>query len=324
VVRLGAYAEPGQDGLLLLSFLRFARRVQWTLRPHHSWLAGFQSRDEFDLTPAYMRNLDLKSRWVLVTGASSGLGREIARDLARRHHANLILVARRADRLEELSRELQALGVQAHVIAADLSRREDVDRVFTQSIEGRDVHALVLNAGVTHFGYHEELAWDAFEAMLDTNVKSAVRLVHHFVPYLLAKNEAGAIMLVTSMAGLVPVPFQTAYSSTKAFLTAFGLGLHHELSARNISITTFAPGGIATEMTENSGLAAHFGESLQIQAADFVARAAVDALVSRRYLAVPGHFNRLQLLFPRFLPRKLVGRVVAGVYEKALASRPKA
>jgi len=213
--------------------------------------------------------------------------------------------------------------VQARVIAADLSRREDVDRVFGESTGESDVQAVILNAGITHFGHHHELAWEAFEAMLDTNVKSAVRLTHHFVPYLLSKDEGGAIMLVTSLTGLQPVPFQTAYSSTKAFLTTFGMGLHHELAGKNISITTFAPGGIATEMTESSGLAAHFGGGLQIAAADFVAREAVDSLVQRRYLYVPGHFNRLQLFLPRFLPRRLVGSVVASAYQKALQTRPR-
>jgi short-subunit dehydrogenase len=211
--------------------------------------------------------------------------------------------------------------VQARVIPADLSRREDVDRVFTEATGSCDVQAVVLNAGITHFGRHHDLTWEEFETMLDTNVKSAVRFAHHFVPYLLGKDQGGAMMLVTSMAGLQLVPYQTAYSSTKAFLTSFGLGLHHELAGKNISITTFAPGGIATEMTESNGLAAHFGSGLQIQAAEFVAREAINALVQRRYLYVPGQFNRLQLFLPRFLPRRLVGRVVASTFQKALLAR---
>jgi short-subunit dehydrogenase len=271
-----------------------------------------------------MRNLELNGRWVVVTGASSGLGREIARDLAKRHSANLILVARRRERLDELKNELEAqFHVQARVISADLSRLEDVDRVFTESTSACDVQAVILNAGITHFGHHQELSWEDFETMLDTNVKSAVRLTHHFVPYLLGKDQGGAIMLVTSMTGLQPVPFQTAYSSTKAFLCTFGMMLHHELAGKNISITTLAPGGIATEMTESNGLAAHFGRSIQIQPADFVAREAVNSLVQRRYLFVPGQFNRLQLFLPRFFPRHLVGRVVAGAFQKALQARPK-
>lgn len=269
-----------------------------------------------------MRNLQLSGRWVLVTGASSGLGREMARDLAKRHSANLILVARRRERLEELKTELeQQYRVQARVITANLAQREDVDRVFTEATGGCDVQAVVLNAGITHFGQHHDLTWEEFENMLDTNVKSAVRFVHHFVPYLLGKDQGGAMMLVTSMAGLQPAPYQTAYSSTKAFLTSFGLGLHHELAGKNISITTFAPGGIATEMTESNGLAAHFGRSLQMQAAEFVAREAINALVQRRYLHVPGQFNRFQLFLPRLLPRRLVGRVVASAFQKALQAR---
>lgn len=271
-----------------------------------------------------MRKLELKGRWVVVTGASSGLGREIARDLAKRHGANLILVARRRERLQELKTELQTeAGVQARVVDADLSSIADVDRVFAQSTAECEVQAVILNAGITHFGHHHELAWDTFENMLDTNVKSAVRLTHHFVPYLLGKDHGGALMLVTSMAGMQPVPFQTAYSSTKAFLTTFGMGLHHELAGKNISITTFAPGGIATEMTEGNGLAAHFGRGLQIQPAQFVAREAVNSLVQRRYLYVPGQFNRLQLFLPRLLPRRLVGSVVAGTFHKALQARPR-
>jgi len=271
-----------------------------------------------------MRNLQLRDRWVVVTGASSGLGREIARDLAQRQHANLILVARRRERLDSLKAELeQSYGVQARVISANLALREDVDRVFTESTAEHDVQAVILNAGITHFGHHHDLAWEEFENMLDTNVKSAVRLTHHFVPYLLGKDQGGAIMLVTSLAGLQPVPYQTAYSSTKAFLTTFGLGLHHELAGKNISITTFAPGGIATEMTESNGLAAHFGGGLQIAAAGVVAREAVDSLVQRRYLHVPGHFNRLQLFLPRLLPRRLVGSVVASTYQKVLQGRPR-
>jgi len=271
-----------------------------------------------------MRNLELNGRWVIVTGASSGLGREMARDLAKRHNANVILVARRRERLQELQIELETkYRVQARVICADLAKREDVDRVFSEATSGADVQAVVLNAGITHFGHHHELSWEEFETMLDTNVKSAVRLTHHFVPYLLGKDQGGAIMLVTSMSGLQPVPYQTAYSSTKAFLTTFGLGLHHELAGKNLSITTFAPGGIATEMVENNGLGAHFGKGMQLQAAEYVAREAVNALVQRKYLHVPGQFNRLQLFLPRFLPRRLVGTVVASAFEKALHSRPK-
>lgn len=269
-----------------------------------------------------MPAMDMKGRWVLVTGASSGLGREIAKDLAARHGANVVLVARREDRLQALRQELEGqAGVQARVVAADLADGEAVDRVFREATSGCDVYGVVLNAGITHFGHHRDLPWERFEALLHTNVTSTVRLVSHFVPYLIERDQGGGLMLVTSMTGLVPTPYQTAYSASKAFLTTFGQGLYHELADENVSLTTFAPGGITTEMTLGNGLHDAFGDSLQMMDAAVCARAAVDAMMARRYLAVPGLFNRLQLLLPRLFPRKLVGTVVAQAYKKAIASR---
>ncbi|MGB1016171.1 MAG: SDR family NAD(P)-dependent oxidoreductase, partial [Nannocystaceae bacterium] len=157
--------------------------------------------------------MNFQSRWVLVTGASSGLGREIARDLAVRHRANLVIVARRLGRLEELAGELRAAaGVEVVPIAADLSIEQDVENLFAQATDGRDIYGVVLNAGITHFGEQTKLEWPRFKAMLATNVTSLVHLVHLFLPYLIEQQQEGGILLVSSMASLVPVPFQSAYS----------------------------------------------------------------------------------------------------------------
>ena len=102
-----------------------------------------------------MKDMTLNSRWVLVTGASSGLGKEMACQLARQYRPNLILVARRADKLEALKAELdKEAGVCCHVIAAELSSPVDVDRVYEEAIAVGDVYGVILNAGVTHFGRH--------------------------------------------------------------------------------------------------------------------------------------------------------------------------
>jgi len=263
--------------------------------------------------------MQLSGKWVLVTGASSGLGSEVARALARDHGANPILVARRRERLEDLATELRDKhGVEAITIAADLSRPEDVDRVFDESTEGREVHAAVLNAGVTHFGDNRELDWETFETLLATNVTSSVRLSSRFVPYLVDRDGGGAIMFVTSLAGLVPVPYQTAYSATKAFMTTYGQGLYHELSKENVSVTTFAPGGIATAMAEPLNFEGPFAD-LQTQSAEEVARVALRAMIGREYLRVPGLVNRLQLFLPRLVPRRLATAIVAKTYRKLLS-----
>jgi len=269
-----------------------------------------------------VKPLDLRNRWVLVTGASSGLGKEMARLLARQYHANPILVARRRDRLDALKDELEAQhGVSVRVIAADLAKPEDVDRVFRESTGAVRVDAAIINAGVTYFGAHQELDWAAYDALVATNLTSVMRLTHLFVPYLIAQKQIGALMLVTSVAGLQPTPYQAAYAGTKAFLTSFGQSLAEELHGQDISLTVFAPGGIATEMTHLSGLAAQFEGSLALQPADACAREGLRAMIARRTLAVPGWLNRLQLLASRFLPRKLTMVIARIAFRKALAAK---
>src|SRR5690606_431690 len=186
-----------------------------------------------------MKPLDFRGRSVLVTGASSGLGREMARFPAKRHGAHLILVARRAERLEELKRELESNGsVRVTPLVADLCRLQDVDRVVSEATRNHELYAAILNAGVTHFGTHDKLGWDRFQSMLDLNVRGVVRMTSELLMHLEARG--GGLMLVSSLAGIVTVPYQTAYSATKAFLVHYGLGLAHELAGKTISVTTYA------------------------------------------------------------------------------------
>jgi short-subunit dehydrogenase len=197
--------------------------------------------------------MDFRGRWVLVTGASSGLGREMARQLAQKHGAHLIIVARRKPRLDELKAELETHGVQVLSIEADLSKLSDVERVVDEATRGRELYAAILNAGITHFGPHEQLEWSEFQRMLDTNVTGVTRMTGLIIPKLEALAQGGGLMIVASMAGITPVPYQTHYSATKAFLVHLGCGLWHELQGHPLSITTFAPGGVVTEMTGAQG-----------------------------------------------------------------------
>jgi short-subunit dehydrogenase len=266
--------------------------------------------------------MQLRSRWVLITGASSGLGKEMAVQLATQHGSNLILVARRLEQLQALQKQLvHDAGVQVEVIQADLSVAEDVDRVFEVSTQMADVYAVILNAGVTFYGRQRDLAWPRFQAMLSTNLTSVVRLADLFLPYLVQQKQAGGLMFVTSMAGLLPVPYQTAYAATKAFVTQFGQGLYQEYRHEPVSITVYAPGGIHTEMNQSSGLADHFGDSIFIQSAQACAQTGIRAMIKRRYLVVPGVLNNVQVALARFLPRKLLGRIAAQAYVGGLKNK---
>lgn len=261
--------------------------------------------------------MQLKGRWVLVTGASAGLGKAFASRLARHYGANLVLVARRKERLDALSTELAAeAGVETVVVTADLSRTEDVDRVLAEATNERQLTAAVLNAGVTHFGHYHELPWADFQTMLQTNVSAVVRMTTELVPHLEKDPQGGGLLIVSSMSGITPVAFQTAYSATKSFLVTFGVGMWHELRGRNVSITTFTPGGIKTDMNAGERFDALQGWLADV---DETAIAGLDGLVSRRFLAIPRFENRFADVFFRFLPRRFITGQIAGVYRRALA-----
>lgn len=270
-----------------------------------------------------MASMNFQNKWVLITGASSGLGYAMAENLAKKHKANLILVARRLEKLEALKTKLETnYQVQCKTISADLTIDADIKRVYEASTAEVDVYAVILNAGITYFGEHLALDWSLFETMLNTNVKSLVQLTHLFTPYLLAKQQKGGIMFVSSMAGLVPVPYQAAYSGTKGFITNFGMSLHQELAKTGVSLTVYSPGGIDTELTKNSKLD-YFSDTGLLQTAEECADDGIQAFRSRKMLTVPGFMNQTQILLSRFAPKKLLTTITAVAYKKALTAKSK-
>ena len=262
------------------------------------------------------QTLELRGRWTLITGASSGLGLELARHIAKDHGGHVVLVARRRERLETLAEELRSrYGVQAACVTADLSRPEDVERLFTEATTGRDIHAVILNAGVTYWGEAMKLGWSDFQAMLDTNVTSLVRLSTLFVPYLIERGTHGGLMFVSSVAGLIPVPYQAAYSGTKAFVTSYGQCLAQELRPKGLSVTVFAPGGISTDMLVNAGLSNRFkAGDIGVMSPEACAAHAVRAFLRRKELYVPGLVNQGLALVARVLPRGFLAQRTAAIY----------
>lgn len=240
----------------------------------------------------------------------------MALKLTREHGAHVVAVARRGDRLEDLRHDVEmTCGARVHPIVADLSQPEDVERVLRQANDGRRLYAAILNAGVSHFGHHHDLEWAAFRTMLEVNVASNVRLTTELLPQIERNGEEGGLMLVASLAGLTPVPYQTAYSSTKAFLVHFGCGLWHELQGRRVSITTYAPGGVQTEMTSGP----RFGALRRwLVPVDDAAGEGIEALRVRAYLHVPGALFRAGLKLVQMLPARAVTGRVGAAYRRSL------
>lgn len=188
----------------------------------------------------------------LVTGASSGIGDAFARELAERG-LNLLLVARRADRLQQLATDLQAAhGVTVTVCAADLADPAAAD-LIAKAADGMDIGLLVSNAGFGLKGPHQANDPAHMTAMLQVNCGAHLQLTHRFLPGLLSRGR-GAIVLTSSIEGLMGIPFSAAYAASKAFTNNLGESLWGELQPAGLDVLAVCPGSTDTEAHALQGI----------------------------------------------------------------------
>lgn len=182
----------------------------------------------------------------LITGASSGLGAEFARQLAPQA-STIILVARRLDRLDALREEIARPGLTIHCHAADLADEVQTEALIASlAASGERVSLLINNAGLGDHGYFEESDWSRVNAMLDVNIKALTRLTHALLPELVRAGR-GAVLNVSSIASLLPIPKMAVYAATKAYVTSFSEALRAELRGTGVSVTALCPGPVNTE-----------------------------------------------------------------------------
>jgi hypothetical protein len=251
----------------------------------------------------------------LVTGSSSGIGSEIARELARRGHC-VTLVARREDRLKALADELaQAHQVRTEVIAADLTDA-DSRAELPAAVESRGltVDILVNNAGFTTMGpvYRADRAQEL--AMVRTDVEAVVDLCTLFVPGM-ATRHRGAVLNTASTAAFQPLPGQAGYGASKAFVLSYGRALGAELRGTGVSVTTLCPGPVETGFAESAGIsddeaAESLPKFMWVPAAD-VAKAAIEGLAAGRPVVIPGAANRAAAALAHLAPKALLLPLVA-------------
>jgi short-subunit dehydrogenase len=254
----------------------------------------------------------------LITGASSGLGAEFARLFAA-DHCDLVLVARRRDRLEALAAELEAAhGVEAHVIVADLSQTADVASVVTEVERlGLAVTYLTNNAGFGVRGAFVGSEQERQLAMVSLNVSAPLALTRALLPAMVARGR-GRILMISSAAGFSPGPYMATYHASKAFLNSFGEALSAELRKTGVTVTVSCPGRTATEFAAVAGERPGLLDRLMPGAsAAAVAREAYEAMMAGRPLIVHGRANRVGIGLLRLTPR-FVARTAT-----ALINRPR-
>jgi short-subunit dehydrogenase len=255
----------------------------------------------------------------LVTGASSGIGREIARLLAD-EGARLVLVARREQRLLELAEECRGRGsAEAHALPADLGRKEEVERVLVESerLLGGAVDVLVNDAGFSVPGRFVTSKLDRTLEMIRVNVDAAVVLTRRLLPRMVERDRGG-VLTVSSVAGYQAAPYQTAYAGTKAFLLVWSDGIHQEVKRTKVAVTVLSPGVTDTEFFEAAGYA-NPGSFLRLRAdAKRVARLGLRGFRRGKMEVVPGPLNKLLVWVQRITTR----RFAASVSRRLMASRP--
>jgi len=248
----------------------------------------------------------------IVTGASAGLGRELARGLARRGHV-VLAVARRGERLADLAREVTVGGGRIRPLAVDVTAPDAPEHIHQAAVALGPIGWLVNNAGASNFGRLEEAEVEGERALVRLNCESVVGLTTRVLPDLVRAGR-GIVLQVASSAGLQPTPGWAVYGATKAFVISFSEALYEELRHSGVSVTALCPGPIATEFFAASG-----GAELQPArrrppwelSAETCAELGLRAALAGRAVAVVGGTTRLLALSGRLAPRALT-RFISG------------
>lgn len=251
---------------------------------------------------------DFKGKWALVTGASAGIGAELARQLAG-CGANLILTARRKNRLEALAAELTARGAEVRVVVADLTQPEAPRAIFDATEgSGLAVEILINNAGLGQYGDFTRTDADQELAQIRVNCEAMVHLARLFVPRMVERRR-GWVMVLASTASFQPVPFLSTYAATKAFDRFFALGLAEEVAPHGVKVTALCPGPTESEFFEVAG-ATSFKVG-RIQSAEEVVQRGLAALTSGKRTIIPYFGGKVTAFAVRFLPVGLITGMVA-------------
>jgi short-subunit dehydrogenase len=251
-------------------------------------------------------------RRALVTGASSGIGEEFARQLAKKGY-DLVLVARRGDRLENLAAEFsQAHGTISEVVQADLATTEGVISV-EKRLEQGDIDLVVNNAGFATRGKFPALPIHRELEELDVNIKALVRLTHAALGPMVERKR-GAVINVGSTGSFQPVPYMSTYAATKAFVLHFSEGIHEEVKKQGVTVTCLCPGYVMTEFQQVAGLDQEKLPNRGRVPIQQVVAAALKGAAAGRAIVIPGTMNRalatgLVRVTPRFAVRRIAGNL---------------
>jgi short-subunit dehydrogenase len=255
--------------------------------------------------------------YALITGASGGIGFDLAKLLAKDKH-NLVLIARSEDKLKEIKSSFEKdHGINILIITVDLSVPESASKVFDE-LEKQDIHIdiLINNAGFGDFGIFAECDWQKQEQMINLNILALTKLTRLFLPAMI-KLGNGRIMNVASTAAFQPGPLMSVYYATKAFVLSFTYAIANEIKGTGVKITALCPGPTDTGFVSAASLeGSKLFKTFKPKTSSDVALFGYKRMMKGKLLAIPGAMNKLMVWSIRFTPRKLITFVVRAIQEK--------
>lgn len=255
---------------------------------------------------------------VFITGASSGIGLDLARQFASHGHP-LVITARVESELQAVARDLEAAhGVSVRVIAKDLEQPHAAEELYEATrMEAEPVDILVNNAGLGRLGRFWELPMDAILSMLRVNVEAVVRLTRLFLPDMVARGR-GRLLNTASVAGFEPGPLMATYHATKAFVLSFSESLVEELRDTGVTVTALCPGVTDTDFMPKAGMVeSNIFQRGNVMAPQEVAAEGYQALMRGDPLYVVGGMNKAQVFARRFMTKSAQAKVSRKLYQKA-------
>jgi short-subunit dehydrogenase len=255
-----------------------------------------------------------RGKWALITGASAGIGVAFAKELAF-GGTNLVLTARRKDRLEDLARGLAAnYKINTQVIAADLADSNAPEKIFAFTKErGIEIDLLINNAGFGQYGEFPSVEKQRLLDMVQVNCSAVVHLTRLYLPEMIARRR-GDVLILASTASFQAVPYISTYAATKAFDLLFAEGLAEEMKPYGIRVSALCPGSTESEFHAVSGQEKFIRNA---ETAEKVAHTGLKALAAGKSYVISGLGNYLGAHGERLVPRRLVTKIAAGMFKPA-------
>ena len=254
-----------------------------------------------------MTNSNIK--YTLITGASTGIGYELAKLFAKDKH-NLILVSRNKIKLESVKNELEKYNIDIKILALDLLKSEDIKNIFNYvEINKLNIDILVNNAGIGTFGDFNDIEWKKDEELIDINIKALTQLTKYFLPKILeCKN--GGILNVASTAAFCSGPRMAAYYASKAYVLNLTEAIYEEYKGNGINISCLCPGPVKTSFQGKAGIKKSESAKKYLMDAEEVAKICYKDFNKGKLIIIPGMKNKLLVMGNKLLPRSISRKII--------------